>query len=136
MCNSDSCRHYNTNWMCPPACGTLEECAAKAVGFKEGIIVQSVGYIEDSFDIESTRLIENQHKKHFQILADVLSAGLLPCLGSGRRCLQPGAAFGNQWTEVVMSREIAQEEEDDTDDLGKVLVVADNFWGWPDPVPT
>jgi predicted metal-binding protein len=31
MCNQDRCRHYNMNWMCPPACGTLEECAAKAV---------------------------------------------------------------------------------------------------------
>jgi hypothetical protein len=29
MCNSERCRHYNTNWMCPPGCGTLEECAAR-----------------------------------------------------------------------------------------------------------
>ncbi len=31
MCNQDPCHHYNMNWMCSPACGTLEECAAKAV---------------------------------------------------------------------------------------------------------
>ena len=58
MCNADRCHHYNTNWMCPPACGTLEECAARAVGFKEGIIVQSVGDVEDSFDIEAMQRIE------------------------------------------------------------------------------
>ena len=74
MCNQDRCHHYNTNWMCPPACGSLEDCAASAVGFKEGIIVQSVGDVEDSFDIEAMERIGEQHKKRFQDLAAVLSA--------------------------------------------------------------
>src|SRR5208337_3986320 len=85
MCNADRCHHYNTNWMCPPACGTLEECAAKAVGFKEGIIVQSVGDVEDSFDIEAMQRIEQEHKGRFQDLAAVLSAAYprILALGAG-----------------------------------------------------
>ena len=89
MCNADRCHHYNTNWMCPPACGTLEECAARAVGFKEGIIVQSVGDVEDSFDIEAMERIEKQHKKRFQDLAAVLGACLSSHPGSGRGFLRP-----------------------------------------------
>jgi predicted metal-binding protein len=83
MCNADRCHHYNTNWMCPPACGALEECAARAAGFKEGIIVQSVGDLEDSFDIEAMQRIEQEHKKRFQHLAAVLSAACSRILALG-----------------------------------------------------
>ena len=83
MCNQDRCHHYNTNWMCPPACGSLEDCAARAVGFKEGIIVQSVGDVEDSFDIEAMERIEKQHEKRFQDLAAVLGASYPHVLALG-----------------------------------------------------
>ena len=29
-CASDRCGRYGKSWSCPPACGTLEECAAAA----------------------------------------------------------------------------------------------------------
>ncbi len=72
MCSADRCSHYNKNWMCPPACGTLEECAARAAGFSEGVIVQTVGDIADSFDIETMQVIEHEHKKRFQTMVDGL----------------------------------------------------------------
>ena len=59
-----------------------------AVGFKEGIIVQSVGDVEDSFDIEKMQLIEQQHKRRFQDLA-AAQRRLPPRPSLGRRCLQP-----------------------------------------------
>jgi predicted metal-binding protein len=83
MCNADRCHHYNTNWMCPPACGTLEECAARAAGFEEGIIVQSVGDVEDSFDFEAMQRIQELHKKCFQDLAATLSAAFPSVLALG-----------------------------------------------------
>ena len=99
MCRADRCHHYNTNWMCPPACGTLEECSANAVGFKEGIIVQSVGDVEDSFDIEAMQRIEHEHKKRFQDLAAVLGAlySRVLALGAGscdlcESCTYPDAS--------------------------------------------
>jgi hypothetical protein len=60
--------------MCPPGRRTFEEYAAKAVGFKEGIIVQSVGDVEDSFDVEAMQRIEREHKKRFQRLAAALGS--------------------------------------------------------------
>jgi predicted metal-binding protein len=83
MCNSERCRHYNANWMCPPACGTLDECAARAIGFEEGIIVQSVGDVEDSFDIEAMQRIEQEYKRRFQNLARVLRAAFPHVLSLG-----------------------------------------------------
>jgi predicted metal-binding protein len=73
-CSVDRCHTYNTNWMCPPACGTLEECAARAAGFTEGIVVQTVGDLEDSFDYEGMQRIGQEHKKRFQDFAVALSA--------------------------------------------------------------
>ena len=43
MCSTDKCHMYGRNWSCPPACGTLEECAADISGYKKGIIVQTKG---------------------------------------------------------------------------------------------
>ena len=52
MCAANTCGAYNKSWACPPACGTLEEMQAKVQGFTEGIIVQTVGQLEDSLDWE------------------------------------------------------------------------------------
>ena len=53
MCAADRCRSYNRNWSCPPGCGTLEEIAARVAGYTSGILVQSVGQLEDEFDVET-----------------------------------------------------------------------------------
>ena len=50
MCNPKQCRRYNTSWSCPPACPSLEQLRDKAAVFSVGIIVQTVGDIEDSLD--------------------------------------------------------------------------------------
>ena len=51
MCSTDKCHMYGRNWSCPPACGTLEECAADISVYKKGIIVQTKGELEDEFDV-------------------------------------------------------------------------------------
>ncbi|MBQ1377597.1 MAG: DUF2284 domain-containing protein, partial [Lachnospiraceae bacterium] len=40
MCADGKCGAYNKKWSCPPACGTLEECAEKVKGYTAGILVQ------------------------------------------------------------------------------------------------
>ena len=57
-----SCRLYGKRWSCPPGCGTLEECGEKIRKYSFGILVQSVGDIEDGFDFEAMREIEAEHK--------------------------------------------------------------------------
>jgi predicted metal-binding protein len=85
MCAAGRCRAYGHNWTCPPHCGTLEACGERIAGMSGGLLVQTVGQLEDSFDIEAMAETERLHLDHFHALADLLRErwpGVL-CLGSG-----------------------------------------------------
>lgn len=85
MCASNRCGAYGKCLSCPPSCGTLEECTAEMRSCREGILVQTVGILEDEFDGEGMMETEAAHKKRFRELAARLRAdgvNVLP-LGSG-----------------------------------------------------
>ena len=80
MCASDSCHKYNKCWSCPPGCGTLEECEKRVRKYKLGILVQTVGQLEDSMDGEGMMRIRG----HAQ--------GILLCIGKRPAEVLPGHA--------------------------------------------
>ncbi|WP_230399821.1 DUF2284 domain-containing protein [Novisyntrophococcus fermenticellae] len=85
MCAADRCHMYDKNWACPPGCGSLEACEEEVKTYPAGIIVQSRGELEDSFDFEGMKEIEEKHKERFLKLRDELLKSVkrvLP-LGSG-----------------------------------------------------
>ena len=91
MCAADKCRHYNRSWACPPACGTLEEWAEKAGRFSKGILLQTVGDIEDTLDFEAIMDIAKTNAENFIRFTDViLDEDHLDCLplavGGCTRC--------------------------------------------------
>ena len=49
-CNPASCPNHGQNWVCPPGCGSLAECAEKAARFDQGLLLQSVSDTGDAFD--------------------------------------------------------------------------------------
>ena len=65
---ADTCHKYDKCWSCPPGCGSLEECEAKVRQYKYGIIVQTVGELEDVFDGEGMMETEARHKEYFCLL--------------------------------------------------------------------
>jgi predicted metal-binding protein len=69
-CAENKCKAYNTNWACPPACGTLEECETRIRKYKKGILVQTTGYLEDSLDYETMGQTAQEHGKHMEAFAD------------------------------------------------------------------
>ena len=87
MCSANSCGAYNTNWSCPPGCGTLEECADKIHKFTKGILVQTVGQLEDMFDGEGMMETAKKHSaainqmqgELLKISKDVLTLGAGCC---------------------------------------------------------
>ena len=85
MCADNTCGQYGKRWSCPPGCGTLEECEARIRQFRQGILLQTVGDIEDSFDFEAMVEIEAKHKQHFQAMYDTLrlQTGNVLALGAG-----------------------------------------------------
>ncbi len=96
MCHNGNCGKYARNWSCPPGCGTLDQCRQQLLSYKTGILVQTVGEIEDSMDWEGMKDTEERHKKTFLETAEKLrkiAPGFLP-LGAGtctlcRECTYP-----------------------------------------------
>ena len=103
MCASDSCHKYNKCWSCPPGCGTLEECKQRVRKYKLGILVQTVGQLEDSMDGEGMMRTEAMHKASFYSLEKDLRKfypNMLP-IGAGccikcKTCTCPDAVSPNR----------------------------------------
>ncbi|MCL1803171.1 MAG: DUF2284 domain-containing protein [Eubacteriaceae bacterium] len=66
-CNPRQCRRHGSNWVCPPGCGTFEECAEKASQFNCGLLLQSVTEV----DIE-TMNYGTRGREHNQRLRDFI----------------------------------------------------------------
>jgi predicted metal-binding protein len=85
MCNANSCGQYGKNWRCPPACGSLEEISAHAQQYSYGMLVQTVGKMEDDFDYPTIEATGRKHKANFARLVRELRArydDMLP-MGAG-----------------------------------------------------
>ena len=72
MCNADQCDRYNTSWSCPPACATLEELREQVKKYTDGLLVQTVGEIEDSFDWDGIVEAGERQKTNFAQMWDEL----------------------------------------------------------------
>ena len=64
MCAADRCRSFNRNWSCPPGCGTLEEIAERVKPYTRGILVQSIGQLEDELHSDGSRSLPGMQKMH------------------------------------------------------------------------
>lgn len=98
MCAVNTCHRYDACWSCPPACGTLEQCKEKLSRYRTALVVQVMGELEDSFDVEGLQELEQRQKAAFSKLLPLLRekmGDLLP-LGTGcctvcKECTYPDA---------------------------------------------
>jgi len=65
MCNADQCDRYGTSWSCPPACATLEEMRERVRAYSGGLLVQTVGELEDSYDWDGIMEAGARQKTNF-----------------------------------------------------------------------
>jgi predicted metal-binding protein len=65
MCNPDQCENYGKSWSCPPACASLEQMRETVLKFEGGILAQTVGELEDSYDWEAIMETGATQKKNF-----------------------------------------------------------------------
>jgi len=87
MCNAKQCDKYNTSWSCPPACASLEEMRDRVKAYVGGILVQTVGELEDSYDWDGIVDAGTSHKTNFarmrkeleSAFGDVLAMGAGDC---------------------------------------------------------
>ena len=85
MCNAKQCDRYNTSWSCPPACPSLEEMRERVLNYSDGLLVQTVGELEDSYDWEGIMEAGARHKANFSRLWDELEKQfpLIYAMGAG-----------------------------------------------------
>lgn len=90
MCAADRCNAYGTRWTCPPGCGSLEHCRKRIEQYSDGILVQTVGALEDEFDAEGIADAHKRHDARFRTLARQIRSLLPDCLplsaGTCTRC--------------------------------------------------
>jgi len=70
MCEMNTCGHYDKSWVCPPACGTVEELKDKVLSFSDSVLLQKVYKIEDSFDFEGMMAGQEDFDKLFTEMMD------------------------------------------------------------------
>ena len=74
MCAADRCQSYGKTWSCPPACGELSDWEEKASHFSKGLVLQTVGDREDSYDFEAMMEVAEENKQQFDIFTEKLRA--------------------------------------------------------------
>lgn len=52
ICETNQCGAYGRYWVCPPDCGDVEKLMDKVRSCDFALLYQTVGTLEDSFDIE------------------------------------------------------------------------------------
>lgn len=94
MCAADKCHNYNRSWACPPAAPTLDEMRDKVKQYTGGLLVQTVGHLEDSLDFDEMMAAAKRHGENFTKLWDALTPeypNLYPMGAGGCAKCQPCA---------------------------------------------
>ena len=98
LCAPDKCMNYGTNWICPPGCGELPNCAARLSKYRFGLLVQSKYEKINSNDFPLMKKLAVGHNQRLQHLKEII-AGDYPdafLLSTGRcelceKCTYPAA---------------------------------------------
>ena len=71
ICEGNGCGYYGRCWMCPPDTGDIETAMAQVRRYPWALLYQTIGAIEDSFDIEG---MEKRAREHARVSQRVQQA--------------------------------------------------------------
>jgi len=99
LCENNACNRYGSSWSCPPATGTVEECAAKCGEFKNVLVFNKKYELEDSFDFEGmlaghadfNALVRGFARRLKEVTDDCLLLTAGGCDKCGGDCAYPNA---------------------------------------------
>lgn len=86
MCEVNTCHMYGRCWSCPPGCGSLDSCRERIGRYRYGILVQTIGQLEDELDGEAMMETEALHKEHFHSFERILRKQYPDLLAIGAGC--------------------------------------------------
>ena len=61
ICRGNQCGCYGKCWVCPPDIGEIDDLIAQAKTYPRGVLYQTIGTLEDSFDIDSMMAAGQYH---------------------------------------------------------------------------
>lgn len=79
MCKSNSCGNFGRCWVCPPDIGPIEELMNRVRAYPRALLYQSIGMLEDSFDIEGMSAAAKRHAQLSQRIQDAVAPLLGEC---------------------------------------------------------
>jgi len=82
-CEVNACGKYGMNYTCPPHVGAIDDLIAKAQGYADLVLFQTIGQLEDSYDFEGMMDASAVHKAITQTVADKLPVPGCLVLGAG-----------------------------------------------------
>lgn len=90
LCSPEKCKAYNTNWVCPPGCGSLDFCRNRLAEYKSGILLQMKYEDVDTSSMEKVEELSKEFTGKVislrdEILADYPNAMTL-ATGGCREC--------------------------------------------------
>lgn len=98
MCGSDRCHSFGKNWKCPPAAPGQREVEKIWKSCDSGVLVQTVGPLEDEFDYDSMEKARELHETRLRNLAHGLRPwqGSFQILGAGPCKVCPVCTYPHQ----------------------------------------
>ena len=86
LCKSNACGKYGRCWMCPPDIGEIEPLMAKLRDYDSVLVYQTIGELEDSYDIEGMGAAAERHNA----LAEKLRQACEDLPMTAKLCLSAG----------------------------------------------
>jgi len=66
ICRSNACGNFGRCWMCPPDIGSIDGLMERVRAYPFALIYQTIGELEDSFDIEGMTAAACRHARTSQ----------------------------------------------------------------------
>jgi predicted metal-binding protein len=67
-CERNFCKKFDTNWMGPPAIGPIVELTKRAVGYRHGMLFQTIHPVASNFDMKGWFEAAKIHEGVFRLL--------------------------------------------------------------------
>lgn len=79
-CMPEQCPLHGENWVCPPACGTLAECASRVQDFDRGFLLQSISKVKAPLVVERFQAINEEHNFRFKDFVEFVKEDFIKIL--------------------------------------------------------
>ena len=86
ICQAE-CPRYGKSWACPPGVGSVADCKAKCLGYRECLVIGTITECDDIADIAETLATRPDHEALTDQVADMLrDMGVEPYILSTDSC--------------------------------------------------